>query len=94
MARVGTYPEVVRTLRASIGAYRSRELSLESFQASVWDAACMIVDVEEHEDRSFLQSAESRLELIAFTTDRDRIFDATLAVVDEIDAWAEGYLGE
>lgn len=89
---MGTYPEVVRALRESIASYRSGELPLESFQASVWDAASLIVDVEEHEERSFLQSAESRLELIAFTTDRDRIFDATLVVVGEIDAWAEGYL--
>lgn len=89
---MGTYPEVVGALRESIAAYRSRELSLESLQASVWDAASVIVDVEEREGRSFLQSAESRLELIAFTTDRDRLFDATLVVVGEIDAWAESYL--
>ena len=91
---MGTYAEVVGALREGIAAYRSGELSLESFQTSVSKAASVIVDVEEHEERSFLQSAESRLELISFTTDRARIFDATLVVVGEIDTWAEGYLNK
>lgn len=58
----------------------------------VWSAANQVVDVEEADDRSFLQTIESRLELIAFTTDRERVFDESMVVVDDLVAWTAEYL--
>ena len=89
---MGTYPDVAREVAAKAVAYRRGELLLGELQAAVWSAADQVVDVEEADDRSFLQTIESRLELIAFTTDSERVFDESMVVVDDLAAWAAAYL--
>lgn len=89
---MSTYPDVAIEVAAQAAAYRRGELLLEQLQAAVWSAADQVVDVEEADDRSFLQTIESRLELIAFTTDRERVFEESMIVVDDLAAWAVEYL--
>jgi hypothetical protein len=89
---VSTYPDVAKDVGAKAAAYRRGDLLLEELQAAVWAAADQVVDVDEADDRSFLQAVESRLELIAFTTASQRVFDESMAVVDELDAWVAAYL--
>lgn len=89
---MGTYSDVAREVAAKVIAYRSGELSLEDLQATVLSASNQIVDVEEANHRSFLQTIESRLELIAFTVDRERLFNESMAVVDELAEWTVAYI--
>lgn len=81
---MSTYPDVAREVAAWAVAYLRCELLLEQPQAAVWSEADKVVDAEEGSDRSILQTIESRLELIAFTTDRERVFDESIVVVDDL----------
>ena len=89
---MATYPDVAVALQEQAEAYRTGTLPLEAIQAAIWQTAGLIVDVEEAETRDQLLAIESRLELLAFTTDRDRLFTATLASSDDLDSCLRRYL--
>lgn len=62
------YTETLCTLLAAADSYRSRNISLESYQSEVFKAENEIVSIEERELRSLLLNHENELELIQFTT--------------------------
>ena len=48
-----------------------------------------IENVEENDLRRSLQAIEGRLEIIKFTTERDRVFEATILEVRELENLAK-----
>lgn len=89
---MGTYPIAATELQRRLSLYREGLTSLEELQASVLQAAGSLVDAAEDHHRQLLLALESRLELIAFTTNADRIFASSLDVVSELERWAASYL--
>jgi hypothetical protein len=87
-----TYPEAAQNLLNTCQDYRLRLLSLESLKRIVWGTALEVVDVEERATRDFLQAAEGKLDMLEHTIDEERLFDATLPVVSEIEEQMARYL--
>lgn len=83
------YPRQVNAVSDACRAFRSGEIGVDVLQASIWQGAEAVVAIEEVEFRSFLEDAESRIELIRFTTN-DRA--AIMKIVDEVEACIRAHL--
>lgn len=67
-------------------AYRRGELSLGAYKAWLWATAQEATALEDKELRTFLKQAESHLDRLQFTVGSRRLFEATLQVVDGVQA--------
>ena len=72
------YSKTIYTLLAAADDYQSQNISLESYQAEVFNAEKEIVSVEEKKLRSLLQNHENQLELIRFTTGDENTINTEL----------------
>ena len=88
------YPAVARQLLHACGEYRQHRIDLTSLKASTWSAASQILIPQEKAFRDYLQQAEGRLDMLEFTTDDDKLLDATLELVEELEIRLRRYLGE
>lgn len=87
-----TYPDAARALLARCAEYRERSIDLGTFKASVWSAANEFVIPQERETRDYLQQVEGKLDILEFTVDDDKLFDATLELVAGIEDTMNRYL--
>ena len=78
-------PLVIKDLRDLCQAYKSRLISLETYNYKLWDIAQKITSLEEKKLRTFLMEEEAHLDSIMFTTEEELIFEKSLDVVNEIE---------
>lgn len=79
------YLYAIRDLKRACDRFRDREIALESLEQSVWEAAQQIVAVEEKGLRAFLMSSAGDLDVMRFTVDDDKCYDAAMNVVSRIE---------
>lgn len=79
------YGTTITMLRRKCSEYRRKKASLDDLKSAVWQAAQEIESSDEYELRKSLQTIEGRLDVIQFTTDSDKVFDATLLIVEELE---------
>ncbi|MEK6270773.1 MAG: hypothetical protein N2B57_08465 [Planctomycetales bacterium] len=79
------YRNTITTVREKCSEYRRNAISLDDLKKAVWEAAQHIKSADEYDLRKSLQSIEGRLDMVQFTTDSAKIFEATLPIVQELD---------
>lgn len=84
------YPEIILDITQVCEKYRRKIVDEEQLQEHLWNAVQTIVAVEEKDLRTFLRQAESRVELLRFTVDRDKLYEETLILVIEIEERCKG----
>ncbi len=76
------YDEILKKLSDDCEKYRNCLSDIDELKNAVWQAAQAITYIEKKELRTFLQSAEGRLDMIQFTS--ENVFEDSLEIVSEI----------
>lgn len=79
------YPTAIVTLLERCKEYRLRNVPRDELKQAVWEAARAVESSDEYEFRKSLQVIEGRLDMVQFTTDSKKVFDATRSIIYELE---------
>lgn len=83
------YRDTITTVLEQCSEYRCNDISLDDLKKTLWEAAQHIESADEYDLRKSLQSIEGRLDMVQFTTDSAKIFEATIPIVQELEDLAK-----
>jgi len=86
------YSTTIANMLEQCSEYRLRKVSLDKLKRIVWEAAQRVESSDEHGLRQSLQVIEGRLDMVQFTTDSDKVFDASIPVIQELEDLARNVL--
>ncbi len=74
----------LQTLIDASALYQSRKITLDDYKARVYETAEALTAKEDKDLRMHLKQQENELDSMQFTVDKDKLFNATLPLVDRI----------
>lgn len=81
---INPHPELAQLLVA-IYAFQRGEMHIQDLQRVIWSTAEALTSFGDRQLRRQLESAESQLELIRFTSDSDKVRISSLTFVAELE---------
>ena len=83
---MSVYKNIIQNALDACNDYRSKKITLDYLPGLIANAAEQIVLIEEKELREFLFDLAGELNIVQYTIDDDKIYDAALKLVEEIEA--------
>ena len=74
----------LETLIEAGAHYQNRKITLDEYKASVYETAEALTALEDKDLRIHLKQQENDLDSMQFTIDEDKLFEATLPLVELI----------